>query len=81
MRRFLLRRIARKTAVTDICANFIRCSPQRRQPIQILNQYHLEQQHRIHAWLSVILAVQWLHHFIQPVKIHRCIYFPQQMVL
>jgi len=80
MRRFLLQRISQKPTVADICADLIRCPPQGRQAVQMLDQHHLEQYHRVYTGPSVILAVQWFHHFIEPVKIYRRIYFSQQMV-
>ena len=80
MRRFLLQRISKEPTVADICADLIRCPPQGRQAVQMLDQNHLEQHNRVHTWPPVILAVQWFHHFIEPVKIYRRIYFSQQMV-
>ena len=47
----------------------------------MLDQHHLEQYHRVYTGPSVIFAVQWFHHFIEPVKIYRRIYFSQQMPL
>ncbi len=47
----------------------------------MLDQNHLEQYHWVYTGPSVILAVQWFHHFIEPVKIYRFIYFSQQMSL
>ena len=47
----------------------------------MLDQNHLEQYHWVYTGPSVILAVQWFHHFIEPVKIYRFIYFSQQMPL
>jgi len=80
MRRFLLQRISQKPTVADICADLIRCPPQGRQAVQMLDQHHLEQHNRVHTGPPVIFAVQWFHHFIEPVKIYRRIYFSQQMV-
>ena len=72
--------IAQKPTAADICADLIRCPPQGRQAVQMLNQHHLEQYHWVHTGPPVILAVQWFHHFIEPVKIYCFIYFSQQMV-
>ena len=80
MRCFLLECIAQKPTVADICADLIRCPPQGRQAVQMLYQYHFEQHNRVHTGPPVILAVQWFHHFIEPVKIYCFIYFSQQMV-
>jgi|GEM_PF-5646219 len=80
MRCFLLQRISQKPTVADICADLIRCPPQGRQAVQMLDQNHLEQHNRVHAGPPVIFTVQRFHHFIEPVKIYRCIYFSQQMV-
>ena len=80
MRRFLLECIAQKPTVADICADLIRCPPQGRQAVQMLDQHHFEQYHRVYAGSSVIFTVQRFHHFIEPVKIYRRIYFSQQMV-
>ena len=81
MRCFLLECIAQKPTVADICADLIRRPPQRWQAVQMLDQNHFEQHNRVNTGPSVIFAVQWFHHFIEPVKIYRCIYFSQQMPL
>ena len=43
----------------------------------MLDQHHLEQHHRIDTRTPVIFTVERLHHFIQPIKVHGCIDFPQ----
>ena len=80
MRRFLLECISQKPTVADICADLIRCPPQGRQAVQMLDQNHFEQHNRVNTGPPVIFAIQWFHHFIEPVKIYCCIYFSQQMV-
>ena len=75
MRRFLLKRISQKPTAADICADLIRCSPQGRHAVQMLNQHHFEQHNRVHTGPPVIFAIQWFHHFIEPVKIYSFIYF------
>ncbi len=77
MRRFLLESIAQKPSVGYIQIDFFRGPPQGWQPVQVLDQHHLEQHHRVHTGPSVIFAVQWCHHFIYAVKIHCRVYFPQ----
>ena len=77
MRRFLLQRISQKPTVADICADLIRCPPQGRQAVQMLNQHHFEQHNRVHTGPPVIFAVQDIHHLINAIKVHRRIYFPQ----
>ena len=47
----------------------------------MLDQNHFKQYHRGDAWTSVILAVQRLHHFVKPLKIHCRVYFSQKMLL
>ena len=47
----------------------------------MLDQYHLEQHHWVYARSAIVFAVQWLHHLVQPAKIHCSVYFPQQMLL
>ena len=81
VRRFLLQRVSQKPAVTDICADFVRSPPQRGKTVQMLDQHHFEQHNRVHAGPPVILAIQWLRHFIQLCEVHRCIYLSQQMLL
>ena len=81
MRCFLLECIAQKPTVADICADLIRRPPQRWQAVQMLDQHHFEQHNRVHAGPPGIFAVQWFHHFIEPVKIYCFIYFSQQMPL
>ena len=81
MRRFLLKRISQKPTAADICADLIHCSPQGRHAVQMLNQHHFEQHNRVHTGPPVIFAIQWFHHFIEPVKIYSFIYFSQQMPL
>lgn len=49
MRRFLLKRISKKPTAADICADLIRCSPQGRHAVQMLNQHHFEQHNRVHT--------------------------------
>ena len=49
MRRFLLERISQKPTAADICADLIRCSPQGRHAVQMLNQHHFEQHNRVHT--------------------------------
>ena len=49
MRRFLLKRISQKPTAADICADLIRCSPQGRHAVQMLNQHHFEQHNRVHT--------------------------------
>ena len=51
MRRFLLKRISKKPTAADICADLIRCSPQGRHAVQMLNQHHFEQHNRVHTCL------------------------------
>ena len=80
MRRFLLQRIAQEPAVTNVCADLIRRPPQGRQAVQMLDQDHLEQHHRIDAGPPVIFAIERLHHFIQRIEINRCIYFSKQLL-
>ena len=80
MRCFLLQRVSKEPAVADICTDFICCPPQGRQSVQMLDQNHLEQYHLVYAGPSVIFAVQRFHHFVESVKIYRCIYFPQQTI-
>ena len=49
MRHFLLKRISQKPTAADICADLIRCSPQGRHAVQMLNQHHFEQHNRVHT--------------------------------
>ena len=81
MRRFLLQGITEKPAIAIVCADFFRCPPQRGKAVQMLDQHHLEQHHRIDAGAPIILAIERLHHFIQLCEVHRCIYLSQQMLL
>ena len=81
MRRFLLQGITEKPAIAIVCADFFRCPPQRGKAVQMLDQHHLEQHHRVDAGASIILAIERLHHFIQLCEVHRCIYLSQQMLL
>ena len=77
----LLQAVSQKPAIRIVEGDLLRCPPQRRQPVQMLDQHHLEQYHRVYARPAIVLTIQRLHHFIQPVEIHRSIYFPQQMIL
>lgn len=61
MRCFLLKRIAQKPTASYIQTDFFRRPPQRLQPVQMLDQYHLEQCHGDYAGPSVILTVQRLY--------------------
>ena len=81
MGRFLLQCIPKKPAVCYIQSHFFRRPPEGWQPIQMLDQYHLEQHHRVYAGSAIVLTVQRLHHFVQPAEIHCSVYFPQQMLL
>ena len=54
--RFFLKRVFQKPAVADICADFIHCSPQGRQTVQMLDRYRFEQHYWVYAWASVILG-------------------------
>ena len=81
MRRFLLQGITEKPAIAIVCADFFRCPPQRGKAVQMLDQHHLEQHHRIDAGAPIILTIERLHHFIQLCEVHRCIYLSQQMLL
>jgi len=81
MGRFLLQGIPQKPAVINTAAYLFRRPPEGWQPIQVLDQYHLEQHHWVYARSAIVLAVQWLHHLVQPAKIHCLVYFPQQMLL
>ena len=81
MRCFLLQRVSQKPAVTTVCTYFFRSPPQRGKAVQMLEQHHLEQHHRVDAGASIILTIEWLHHFIQLCEVHRCIYPSQQMLL
>lgn len=81
MRRFLLQGITEKPAIAIVCADFFRCPPQRGKSVQMLDQHHLEQHHRIDAGAPIILTIERLHHFIQTCEVHRCIYLSQQMLL
>ena len=80
MRRFLLQGITEKPAIAIVCADFFRCPPQRGKAVQMLDQHHLEQHHRVDAGAPIILTVQGFYHFVEPVKTYRRIYFSQQMV-
>ena len=55
MRRFLLQGITEKPAIAIVCADFFRCPPQRGKAVQMLDQHHLEQHHRIDAGASINL--------------------------
>ena len=81
MRRFLLQGITEKPAIAIVCADFFRCPPQRGKAVQMLDQHHLEQHHRVDAGAPIILTIERLHHFIQLCEVHRCIYLSQQMLL
>ena len=81
VRRFLLQGITEKPAIAIVCADFFRCPPQRGKAVQMLDQHHLEQHHRIDAGAPIILTIERLHHFIQLCEVHRCIYLSQQMLL
>ena len=81
MRRFLLQGITEKPAIAIVCADFFRCPPQRGKAVQMLDQHHLEQHHRVNAGAPIILTIERLHHFIQLCEVHRCIYLSQQMRL
>ena len=81
MRRFLLQGITEKPAIAIVCADFFRCPPQRGKAVQMLDQHHLEQHHRVNAGAPIILTIERLHHFIQLCEVHRCIYLSQQMFL
>ncbi|MCF2595558.1 DUF1538 family protein [Pseudoflavonifractor phocaeensis] len=81
MRRFLLQGITEKPAIAIVCADFFRCPPQRGKAVQMLDQHHLEQHHRVNAGAPIILTIERLHHFIQLCEVHRCIYLSQQMLL
>jgi len=48
--------------------------------IQALDEHHFEQNHRVDAGADIVPAVQWFHNLIQPLEIHRRIYFPQKML-
>ena len=80
MRCFFLQRIAQKPAVSYIQADLLRCPPKRRQSVQMLDQHHLKQHHRINTGPPVILTIERLHHFIQRIEIYGCIYFSKQML-
>ena len=81
MRRFLLQGITEKPAIAIVCADFFRCPPQRGKAVQMLDQHHLDQHHRVNAGAPIILTIKRLHHFIQLCEVHRCIYLSQQMLL
>ena len=79
--RFLLQTIPQKPAVINTAPYLLRRPPQGGQPVQMLDQYHLEQHHWVYTWPPVVLTVQWLHYLVQPAKIHCLVYLPQQMLL
>lgn len=81
MRCFLLKCIAKKATVSYIQIDFFCRPPQRRQPVQMLDQHHLKQYQRVYAGTSTIPAVQRFHHFIQKIEIYCLVYFPQQTLL
>ena len=81
MRCFILQGYTPETSDTQYEGALFRRTPQGRQPVQMLDQHHLEQHHGVYARPPIILTIQRLHHFIQPVEIHRLIDLSQQMIL
>ena len=47
----------------------------------MLEQYDLEQNHRVDAGPSIFLAVQRFHELIQFPELYRLVHLPQQMLL
>ena len=75
MRCLILQTISEKPTVCHIHLYLCRCSPQRGQSVQMLDQYHLYQHNRIYARSAIVFTIQILYHFIDLVKIHCCVYF------
>ena len=81
MGRFLLQGIPKKPAVCYIQPHLFRRPPEGWQPIQVLDQYHLEQHHWVYAWPAVVLAVQIFHKFVYLFEIDCCVDLSQQVIL
>ena len=81
MRQALRHGVAQKPAIGHVHL----CVPQRLAPQpyskQMLNQYKLEQYHRVAAGSAVVFALKIFHQFIDARKIHCRVDFSQQMLL
>ena len=49
--------------------------------VQVLDENHLEQNHRVNAGTPVIRTIKVFHEIIYMGKIHSAVNFPQQMIL
>ena len=69
----------KEPAVINIRTYFLRCTAQRAQSIQMLNENHLEQDNRIHTWTAIVCTIQRFHHIVDFIEVHCCVNFSQQM--
>ena len=81
MRNRFIEQIAKKPPVCDIHADLFHGTPQGWDPIQVLDEHHLKQDHRINAGTPVIRTIKVFHKIINMSKIHCTVNFPKQMIL
>ena len=80
MRYFIQQSISQKPAVGQIDKDLPVCLPQGRYPEQMLDQHHLNENHRINPRPPIVMAIVCLQSFIQPFIVHDLIHFSQQMI-
>ena len=80
VRNIIQQPIPQKPPICYIHLNFPVGLPQRGDPKQMLNEYHLDKHNRICAG-SVVMAVVRVYPLIQPLIVHNFLYFAQQVIL
>ena len=80
MRQRLRHRVPQKPPVCHVHFHVPHRLPQRSDPEQMLNQYQLEQDHRIDARAAIVFAVQLFHQVVDMREVHRRVDLSQQVV-
>ena len=81
MRHRFVERISDEPPVCQVHAHLFQSSAERRDSVNMLDQHDLEQHHRVDAWSAVVLAVQVLYKFVDPLEVDGCVDLPQQVIL
>jgi hypothetical protein len=70
-----------KPAIGIVYSGLCHGLPHTAYPKHVLQHRQLDERHRVKAWPTVILAVQWLHQLIYEAPVYGRFQFPNQMLL
>lgn len=76
-----IEQVPQKPPVRDVHIDLFHGTPQGRDSVKVLDEYHFKQDHGINAETPVIRTIKIFHEIINMGKIHGAVDFPQQMVL